>query len=156
MRIALKRLELLEKTGKADNVTETHTAVLQKTSNAAGIRNDMKTRRTYAELPPRTRLNGRSRKKKTISPTPGIAVQEPSNEGRCRKKSDARVGGTTFMTHGPTVCQRPTEIRGKEPCRAIKSLLAHAQLDFIYDSNRSPRFLEDEFLKVIHEIYWWL
>jgi len=60
------------------------------------------------------------------------------------------------MTHGPTVCQGSTETRAKEPCRGIKSLVAHAQLDFIFDSNRSPRFLEDECLKVIHEIYWCL
>jgi len=54
------------------------------------------------------------------------------------------------------MCQGPTEIRGKEPCRGIKSLVAHAQLDFIFYSNLSPRFLEDECLKVIHDIYWWL
>jgi len=54
------------------------------------------------------------------------------------------------------VCQGPTEIRDKELCRWIKSLVAHEQLDFIFDSIRSPRFLEDECLKVIHEIYWWL
>ena len=56
----------------------------------------------------------------------------------------------------PTVCQGPTEIRDKELCRWIKSLVAHEQLDFIFVSIRSPRFLEDECLKVIHEIYWWL
>jgi len=51
------------------------------------------------------------------------------------------------------VCQGPTEIRGKEPCRGIKSLVANAQLEFIFDSNRSPRSFGDECLNVIHEIY---
>jgi len=60
------------------------------------------------------------------------------------------------MTHGPTVCQGTTEMRGKEPCRGMKSLVAYDQLDFIFDSNRCPCFLKDECLMVIHEIYWWL
>jgi len=116
----------------------------------------MKTQRTCAELAPRAKfLQGREQVKK-ISLTPGIAVQQALNEGSCGPQSDARVGGTSFMNHGPTLCQGSTEIRGKEPCRAIKSLAAHAQLDFIFDPNRSPRFLEDECLTVIHEIYWWL
>ena len=79
----------------------------------------------------------------------------PSGEGPEEESSNSCHPVAKSITYGPTVSQGPTEIRGKEPCRGIKSTLAHAQLDIIFDSDRCPCFLEDECLMVIHEIYWW-